>query len=170
MSLPMNDAYLALGSNIDAEKNLPLVTNLLVAYGQIAGVSQVWESSPVGFVDQDNFLNGAILLKTTLSIQEIRQQLIPEIESKLNRVRDPKNKNGPRTIDVDLVLFNNTIIEEEGLMLPDPDILTRLFLILPLAEITPNYLHPVMKKPLRTIAVEMETAGNSMTLRDDVRL
>ncbi len=170
MSLPINNAYLALGSNIDAENNLPSAAELMFAYGEIADVSQVWESTPVGFVDQDNFLNGVVLLKTICSIQQIRQQLIPEIESKLNRIRDPKNKNAPRTIDVDLVLFNNTIFEEEGFSLPDPDILIRPFLIIPLAEISPHYLHPVLKQTLQSIAEEIEAVENSITLRNDVRL
>ena len=96
-------AYLLLGSNLDAERNLPLAVEALDGYGQVAAVSRVWESDPVGYAAQPRFLNAAVLLITELDAEQLCSQVIPTIESTLGRVRDPHNKYAPRTIDIDLM-------------------------------------------------------------------
>ena len=106
----VNRAYLSLGSNIEPETHLPSAVRKLAAYGRVAAVSRVWETAPVGFSDQPNYLNAAVLLETTLSAREICLEAIPQIERDLHRIRNPENKNAPRTIDVDLVLFNREIL------------------------------------------------------------
>jgi len=165
----VNSAFLALGSNIEPEKNLPQAVQLLGSYGTIRATSRVWQSAPVGFSDQPHFLNAAVLLETELSAEQILGNMIPTIERALERRRDPSNKNAPRTIDLDLVIFNDLhgkILDHE---IPDPEILTRGFLAVPLAEIAPTTRHPITGETLQQIA-ERLSASSELRARDDIQL
>ena len=148
-----NLAFLVLGSNNDAESMLPAAAAALAELGQIRATSQVWETEPVGFREQPNFLNAAVLLATDHSADALKSNLIPRIESALGRVRDPANKNGPRTIDIDLALFNREVIAKHRI--PDPDILTQAFVARPLAELCPDFVHPIANKTLADIAATL---------------
>lgn len=171
MSSPANRAYLSLGSNIDAERNLPAAVRELSLFGKLLAVSRVWESPPLGSKSRDagNFLNAAVLLQTELAAEALCEFLVPKIERQLGRVRDPADKNAPRTIDVDLSLFNAEILTVGHHPIPDPEILTRAFVAVPLAEVDPEYLHPVVKRRLTELAVEL-AAGQHLWLRGDVDL
>jgi 2-amino-4-hydroxy-6-hydroxymethyldihydropteridine diphosphokinase len=167
-----NRAYLSLGSNIQPEQNLPAAVRALSEFGRVQSVSRVWESPPFGVTrhaDSANFLNGAILLETDLSASAIYDELIPQIEQKLGRVRDPRDKNAPRTIDIDLSLFNDEMLTVGRHVIPDPAILTRGFVAQPLAEVAPDYRHPVTQRTLAEIADEL-TATEVLWLREDVAL
>ncbi|MFQ5617079.1 MAG: 2-amino-4-hydroxy-6-hydroxymethyldihydropteridine diphosphokinase, partial [Anaerolineales bacterium] len=153
-----NLAYLSLGSNINPEKNLPAAVKLLARYGAIKAVSSVWETAPVGFTEQANFLNAAVLLETSLSAQHLWEKAICEIERGLKRVRI-KNKNAPRTIDIDVVLFNRDILSFGHHKIPDADILERAFVAIPLAEIAPEYDHPEVDQTLAEIAAQFDPAA-----------
>ncbi|HEV8001967.1 MAG TPA: 2-amino-4-hydroxy-6-hydroxymethyldihydropteridine diphosphokinase [Planctomycetaceae bacterium] len=166
--LPANRAYLSLGSNIEPEQNLPAAVRALTAFGRVMAVSSVWESAPLGSSGA-NFLNGAVLLETQLSPAEIYQQAIAAIERQLGRVRDPLNKNAPRTIDVDLSLFNRDVFEWAGHRVPDPDIVKRPFVAVPLAELDPDYVHPTEGRRLADIAASW-TSNSGLVGRPDVRL
>ena len=135
-------AFLALGSNIAPETNLPAAVERLADYGSVVRVSTVWESRPVGDTDQANFLNAAVLLETPLSAEELKRVAIAEIEQSLGRERDPQNKNAARTIDIDIALFNQDVLSVGENRIPDPEILTRPFLAMPLAELDPEYVYP----------------------------
>ena len=165
-----NRAYLLLGSNIEPERNLPDAVRALREYGRIVAVSPVFESAPAGFLNQGNFLNAAVLLETRLSANDLRHGAIAAIERKLGRVRDPGNKNAPRTIDIDVALFNRDVLHGGGLSIPDPNILDRLFVARPLAELDAAYLHPEQHATLGDIAKALETAGAAITPRPDVLL
>lgn len=165
-----NRLFLSLGSNIDPEINLPAAVRELQTYGQIVRVSRVWETAPVGFADQLNFLNAALLLETSLSATEFQNQAITRVESALKRVRDPQNKNGPRTIDIDIALFNQDVLQLEHRRIPDPDILSRPFIAVPLAELDPEYRHPVDGRTLAGIADGFRPDPTGMQLRSDVNL
>ncbi len=167
---PSNRAYLSLGSNIDPETNLPAAVRELQRFGRIAAVSQVWETEPVGFADQPNFLNAALLLETALSPEELQFEVVVEVETVLGRIRDPHNKNAPRTIDIDLALFNRDVLELEQRQIPEPNILNRAFVAIPLSELDPDYLHPLENRTLAEIATEFENERPSMQLRVDVIL
>jgi 2-amino-4-hydroxy-6-hydroxymethyldihydropteridine diphosphokinase len=173
-----NRAYLSLGSNIEPEQSLPAAVRELRAFGRVLVVSSVWESAPFGAVAgadrsvsvaSTNFLNAAALLETDLSPSNLYDQAISAIETRLGRVRDPLNKNAPRTIDIDLSLFNNDVLEFEGRRVPDPDILKRPFVAIPLAEIAPDYLHPTEGRRLADIAAAW-TSNSGLRPRPDVRL
>jgi 2-amino-4-hydroxy-6-hydroxymethyldihydropteridine diphosphokinase len=153
MTVPeYNFAFLSLGSNIAPERHLPAAVRLLAEAGTIRNASQAWQSPPYGFSEQDDFVNAAVILETSLTANAIIERLIPHVERQLGRRRDPTNKNGPRTIDVDLSLYNCEVGEFSGKVLPDPAILERLFVSWPLAELDPDYFHPVAGRTLRQIA------------------
>jgi len=170
-----NRAYLSLGSNIEPERNLPAAVRELAAFGRTAAISRVWESVPFGCGDRasdrfaHNFLNAAVLLETELSAQALCVDAVPAVERRLGRVRDPHNKNGARTIDVDLSLFNRDVLTVAHRKIPDPEILTRAFVAVPLAELDPEYLLPTADRSLAEIAAALApTAG--LHLRPDVPL
>jgi 2-amino-4-hydroxy-6-hydroxymethyldihydropteridine diphosphokinase len=142
----------------------------LVDYGAVVAVSQVWESAPVGFSEQANFLNAAVLLETELSAEALRLEAIVEIEQRLKRVRDASNINAPRTIDIDIALFNRDVITIGHRRIPDSDILTRAFLAVPLAELDGQYVHPEEDRSLAAIAETFDVAAAGMRLRADVVL
>ncbi len=167
----MNQVFLALGSNIRPEYYLPKAVSLLGEYGVILRRSSVWQSRPVGDHNQADFLNAAVLMETALKASALRLDVIAEIEGQLDRVRDPDNKNGPRTIDIDLVLFNDEQLQIEQRVIPDPEILDRVFLAVPLAELDPQYCVPGVKKNLEQIAIELTSVdGNQLIRRSDVQL
>jgi 2-amino-4-hydroxy-6-hydroxymethyldihydropteridine diphosphokinase len=146
-----NLAYLSIGSNIHPEQNLLDAVKLLKQYGQILAVSSIWETAPAVFSEQANFLNAALLLETDLSVVQLRNEAITEIESTLKRVRT-ENKHGPRTIDIDITLFNQLIIDLGTRHIPDNAILKFAYVAIPLAEIAPNYIHPETGQTILEIA------------------
>lgn len=153
--------FLTLGSNLSPEQNLPAAIQLLnsTADVRVVKVSQVWESAPVGFLNQPAFCNAAVLIETCRSPRELKFSVLRQIEDRLGRVRDPANKNGPRTIDLDIGFFGNSVIAEENLIIPDPDIPQREFLATPLAELDADYVHPVLGQTLAELAASIRTPG-----------
>lgn len=113
----------------------------------------MYTSAPVGRVDQPEFINGVVHLQTALAPRDLKKQLL-EIEAALGRVRDPNDKCGPRTIDLDIVLFGQLI--DVDLQIPDPNMSVRWFVAIPAAELIPNWKHPESGELLSQIAAEME--------------
>ena len=166
----MNRAYLSLGSNIDAEKNLPAAVQLLHKYGVVRATSNVWESPAYGEADPPNYFNAAVLLDTQLSAQSLRHEAITHIEIALGRVRIPHNPQAPRPIDIDIMLFNRDIISLGHRHIPDNEILERAFVALTLAELDPEYTHPETGQTLSEIADGFSSVGPLLKRRDDVQL
>jgi 2-amino-4-hydroxy-6-hydroxymethyldihydropteridine diphosphokinase len=164
-----NLAYLSLGSNIEPERNLPAAVAQLAQFGHVRAVSSVWQSAPVGFAAQADFLNAAVILETRLSAQSLREQAIVQIEESLKRVR-MENKNAPRTIDIDTMLFNEEVLSLGQRHIPDAEVLERAFVAIPLAEIAPDYVHPETGQTLEQIANRFDPAAAGMSRRDDVVL
>lgn len=171
MSSTRNRAYLSLGSNIKAERNLPAAIRELANLGQLLAVSRVWESPPFGSnsPDAENFLNAAVLLETDLSAQALCDEAVRAIERRLGRERDPRDKNAPRTIDIDLSLFNDEVLTIGHRRIPDPAILVRAFVAAPLAEVDPEYAHPLTRRRLKQIAEEL-VARQLLWPRSDISL
>ncbi len=157
----LNRAYLSLGSNIAPERNLQAAVRRLADFGRILAVSTVWESRPVGFADQPDYLNAALLLETPLSAQELRERAITAVEAELGRVRT-ENRNAPRTIDIDIMLFNRDVLRVGSRRIPDPEVLERPFVAIPLAEIAPDYVHPETGETLAAIAARFDPAKAGM--------
>ena len=138
----MHTVYLGLGSNqsnpISQIKN---ATDLIekIETSKIIKKSSLYESLPVGYLDQPNFINQVISLQTSLSAAELFERF-QQIEFQLKRVK--KIVNGPRTIDIDILLFNQEIILTNDLTIPHPRMLDRAFVMIPLLEIEPNILIP----------------------------
>ena len=138
----MHTVYLGLGSNqsnpISQIKN---ATDLIekIETSKIIKKSSLYESLPVGYLDQPNFINQVISLQTSLSPAELFERF-QQIEFQLKRVK--KIVNGPRTIDIDILLFNQEIILTKDLTIPHPRMLDRAFVMIPLLEIEPNILVP----------------------------
>ena len=165
----VNEAYLSLGSNIDPERNLLATVRELARYGRVVRVSSVWESPPEGVADQPYFLNAALLLETPLSAAELKERAIAEIEAHLGRKRSV-DRNAPRTIDIDIMLFNHDCLTLGRRTIPDAEVLERPFVAIPLAEIAPDYRHPVTGETLAVIAGRFDPLRAGMTMRDDVEL
>ncbi len=165
----MNLAYLSLGSNIEPERHLPSAVAHLAQFGHVRAVSTVWETPPLGFSDQPVFLNAVVLLETHLSAQKLSREAIPAVEAALGRVRS-ENKNAPRTIDIDIMLFNRDIIQLDRRHIPDPEVLERPFVAIPLAEIAPDYIHPETGQTLQAIAGQFDPVSSGMRRRDEVVL
>jgi 2-amino-4-hydroxy-6-hydroxymethyldihydropteridine diphosphokinase len=142
----MADVCLGLGSNLgDKAANLREALNLLTGARNsetvLVAVSSLYRTEPVGYVDQDWFLNAAVHIRTRLSPRELLIRLI-EVERELGRVRTVPN--GPRSIDLDILLWENLVVNEDHLVIPHPRLHERLFVLEPLAEIAPDARHPVL--------------------------
>ena len=139
----MGRAYVALGANLGArETTLRRAVALLDGREDTAvvAVSELRETDPVGLLDQPRYLNGVVALDTELAPGVLLDVLL-EIERELGRVRDGV-RNGPRPIDLDLLLYEGATIEEAGLTVPHPRLHERRFVLEPLADIDPELLVP----------------------------
>ena len=135
----MTRAYVALGSNLgDREATLRAAVEALGEEPgiDVVAVSRFLDTEPVGFLDQPRFLNGAVALDTTLSARELLDVLL-EVERRFGRVRDGVPAQGPRTLDLDLLLFGDAEIDEPGLRVPHPRLHERRFVLEPLADVDP---------------------------------
>lgn len=162
-----NIAYLSLGSNIDAETNLRAALELLAAQTRLLAVSSVWETRPVELAEQPNFLNAAAIVETELTAERLKREVLAAIEQRLGRVRQA-DKHALRPIDLDLMLFNREIFELGNRHIPDPEIVERPFVAIPLAEIAPDYKHPERGQTLSEIARNFEVKSEEMYVRPDV--
>jgi 2-amino-4-hydroxy-6-hydroxymethyldihydropteridine diphosphokinase len=141
-------AYLSLGSNLgDREAHLRDVQIRLGALGRVAAVSSLYETEPVEFTQQPWFLNCAIALETSQSPQELMAAIL-RIEEEMGRRR--LQKKGPRSVDIDILLFDGEVIDSD-LTVPHPAMHRRRFVLEPLAEIAPEVVHPVLKKTIREL-------------------
>jgi len=137
----MNNVYLSLGTNIgERENNLRLAVKMLqdTQNVEVLSVSSIYETAPVGYVDQPSFLNIAVHIQTPLSALEMLN-ISQGIENELGRVREIRW--GPRIIDLDILLFNNDNIEVENLIVPHPRMFERAFVLVPLLEIAKEPLN-----------------------------
>lgn len=166
----MSVAYLSIGSNVDKEHNVPACVRLLAEHGRLLAISPVYETAPVGNADDPTFFNAAVALETSLDPVALRTQVIRPIEEQLGRHRtaDP---NAPRSIDVDISLFNETVLQQGKRRIPDPDILLYPHVAVPLADIAPAYRHPETGETLAEIARRVLASSDQTAVRrDDIRL
>jgi 2-amino-4-hydroxy-6-hydroxymethyldihydropteridine diphosphokinase len=136
-------AYVGLGANLgDRERTLREAVDALGAEEgiDVVAVSTLRETEPVGVGEQPRFVNGAALLETTLTARELLVRLLA-VELRLGRVRIP-GEHGPRTVDLDLLLYGDEEIDEPGLTVPHPRLHQRRFVLEPLAELAPGLVVP----------------------------
>ena len=132
-------AFVGIGSNLgDRRAMLEQAVSALAALEEtrVVAVSALRETDPVGIVDQPRFLNGAVELETDLPAAELLRELLA-IERRLGRARDGVPPGGPRTIDLDLLLYDGASIAEPGLRIPHPRLHERVFVLEPLVELDP---------------------------------
>ena len=135
----MVKAFVGIGSNLgEPERQIAAALELLRAVDgiDVVAVSSLRETEPVGYLDQPNFLNGAAALETELSPRELLDRLLA-IELQLGRERGTGPRFGPRTIDLDLLLYGDETVDEPGLTVPHPRLAERRFALEPLAELDP---------------------------------
>lgn len=142
----LHQAYLSIGSNIRPEVNLPNAIQLLGDFGEVGKVSSVWQSHAVGS-DGPDFLNICVLFTTDLQPYDLKEQIIRPIEAQLGRIRYA-DKNAPRTIDLDIVLFDDQPLNVE--------FWNYGFVVVPLAELIPDFPHPVSGQKLSRVSEQVQ--------------
>ncbi|MDQ7778736.1 MAG: 2-amino-4-hydroxy-6-hydroxymethyldihydropteridine diphosphokinase [Planctomycetota bacterium] len=155
----MTTAYLALGSNLgDRRRNLTRAVSVLAktAGVRVLACSRVWETDAVGGPTQGRFLNAVVKVESHITPLELLARL-QEIEFRLGRKR-PAAKWAPRTLDIDILSFGRHRITSRNLTAPHPRMHTRLFVLIPLFEVAPRFVHPVLRKTVRTMIAETRKA------------
>ena len=124
---------------------------------EVESASSIYETVPYGEVQQSEFFNAVIKIKTDLELKELLN-LLKSVETKIGR--NQREKWGPREIDLDILLFNDIVFSDEDISVPHKDMLNRDFVIVPLLEIEPDLVHPAMNKKLNEISIFKQSTEN----------
>ncbi len=155
----MSNVFLLLGSNIG--DRVALINNAIDLIenktGKVLKSSLFYETEPWGFSDSKSFLNKVIIINTNLTPKVLLTELL-KIELMLGRERNQMQYSS-RKIDIDILFFNDFIINEELLIIPHPRLHLRMFTLIPLAEIAPSFIHPLFKKDIHTLLSECKDTG-----------
>ena len=152
----MAEVFISLGSNEGNRREyLDKAVNLLQDQKEIniKKMSSYYETEPVGYTEQPKFINAVLLLNTTYFPRHLLH-ILQNIELQLKRKRDIRW--GPRTIDLDILFFGNVIMESEDLIIPHPRLTQRSFVLIPLVEIAPSFIHPITQKTLSQHLSELD--------------
>lgn len=150
----MNNVYLLIGGNVgDRRANLRQAVTAIdeSCGGHVVRQSAIYETAAWGKTDQQAFLNQALLLSTSFTPTHLLQQIL-QTEVLLGRIR--QERYGPRIIDIDILFFNDDIINDPALTVPHPEVQNRRFALTPLQEIAPGLVHPVLKKSVDQLLQE----------------
>ena len=142
----MTPVYLAIGSNLgDRKKHLIDAINLLHSYAAVEAIAPLYETSAYGMTDQPSFLNSALRIKTKQKPEELLATL-KEIEKKVGRKK--RVRWGPREIDLDIIFFDDLILNSPDLFIPHPDFHNRRFVLKPLRDLDPDFISPSHRKSI----------------------
>ncbi|HET6996116.1 MAG TPA: 2-amino-4-hydroxy-6-hydroxymethyldihydropteridine diphosphokinase [Chitinophagaceae bacterium] len=146
----MNRAYLLTGTNMgERERNLETAREWIeTECGRIDHLSSLYETAAWGKTEQPAFLNQALEIQTSLNAAQLIRHIL-KIEKKMGRVRE--EKYGPRLIDIDIIFFDSEIITTSFLKVPHPEMQNRRFVLVPLNEIAPDFIHPILKKTVKEL-------------------
>ncbi len=150
-------AYVGVGSNLEPEAHVATAIRRLGASGRVAGVSTIYRTAPLGRPEQPPYSNAVVAVDTELGPHALREAL-RTIEAALGR-RRTADRYASREIDLDIIVYGDLVIAEEGFQVPDPDILIRPFLAVPLYELSPALRLPGLGLAVRDLAARLGTAG-----------
>lgn len=159
---PSGGVVFSLGSNIDPSPHLGFALEALDQKYGLTRVSHVYETSPVNLKKQPAFWNLVAMVQTQAPPAQIKSWL-RKLEKKAGRTRQA-NPNGPRTLDVDLILWNQSIVNQADLSIPHPDIAQKAFVLFPLTEIDPTALHPRLQLSYLELAARFRDAGQKIKM------
>ena len=149
--------YIALGTNLgDREQNLQTAKALLSRKADILQESSVYSTPPWGYLDQPDFLNQVIEISTRLKPIPLLR-FLKGIEKHMGRVK--RIVNGPRQIDLDILFYGDAVIETDDLQIPHPRMAGRAFVLVPLAEIAPALIHPLLNLSVQEMLSEADASG-----------
>lgn len=156
----MPTAYIALGANLASPAGAPAQTfdaaiERLAELGAVSAQSSYLSTAPVGYADQPEFLNAVVALETELGPLALLNRLLA-IEKEFGRDRSHGIVNGPRTLDLDLILFGDVVLDTPELQLPHPRMHERAFVLDPIFEIAPELMHPVLRKTVTQLKKELD--------------
>jgi 2-amino-4-hydroxy-6-hydroxymethyldihydropteridine diphosphokinase len=165
MNVELVTAYLGLGSNIgDRQENLDKALYYLTQRLRVTEKSSVYDTEPVGNPEQPRFLNMVCQVKTMLKPKELLV-LAKGIERKMGRI--PGNRNSPRTIDIDILFYGDEVIKMPELAIPHTKLTQRAFVLVPMAEIAPDLVHPGNKKSINELLKEVKRGVQGVLKLED---
>ena len=158
-------AYIGVGSNVgDRKANCRKAFELLADTGRVISVSSLYCTEPVGYKEQEDFINAVVSIETDLSARELLDAC-RAIEGRLRRKRTLRW--GPRTIDLDILLYGEHMMNQPDLVIPHPLMAMRKFVLAPLAEIAPEMMHPVLHKTAKQLLRELKDTSTVVKCRSD---
>jgi 2-amino-4-hydroxy-6-hydroxymethyldihydropteridine diphosphokinase len=153
----MPNIYLALGTNLgDRMENLRRAIAALPPTVRVTALSSVYETPPWGYTDQPAFLNMALTGETENSPSDLIV-FLKNLETELGR--EKTFRNGPRLIDMDILFYDDLRLDEPGLVIPHPRLHERAFVLVPLNDIAPNFIHPELGRAVRDLLKDVDTKG-----------
>jgi 2-amino-4-hydroxy-6-hydroxymethyldihydropteridine diphosphokinase len=155
----MPRAFISVGSNINAEANVRAAVRLLSEAVRIVGVSTFYATEPIGRPEQPTFYNGVLEVETDIPPRDLKQSVLRRIEHQLGRERT-EDRYAARTIDLDVLLYDDQVQDSADLVLPDPDVAARAFLAVPLCELAPDLVLPGSGRSIQAVAARF--AGHQM--------
>jgi 2-amino-4-hydroxy-6-hydroxymethyldihydropteridine diphosphokinase len=168
----MSVAYIGLGANLPSRAGSPEATLAaavarLASLGRVVGCSSLYSTAPVGFADQPRFLNAVVGLETDRSPRELLEALLA-VEREFGRDRGAGIANGPRPLDLDMLLYGDLVLSEYGLEVPHPRLAQRPFVLVPLSEIAPAVRDPRTGNTMQQLLDHFSRENASESVREDV--
>lgn len=152
--------FIGLGTNLGERfENLARARSLMEEKVRLNAVSSVYETKPWGYLEQPDFLNQVVEGETDLTPTRLLN-LLKRIEKKMGREKN--FRNGPRLIDLDILLYGNRVVHTTRLNIPHPELVERAFVLVPLAELAPDLVHPVLKRTIRCLRDATQTVNSDV--------
>lgn len=151
-------AFVSVGSNIDPARNVRAALGLLSARVRLSALSTVYLTAALGRPEQDPYYNCVVAIETDLAPHTLKHGVLRPIEDALGR-RRTADKFAPRAIDLDLIAYGDLVLDEDGMRLPDPEILERPFLAVPLCELAPGWKVAGRNRAIEAVAAALGSAG-----------